>query len=209
MIREKIVVVGAGGHAQSCIDVIESQGVYEIAGLVGKVSEIGNRVHGYEVIGCDEDLPLFASRFTNAIVGVGQINSANPRAKIFQELKLYGFYLPTVISPHAYVSDTVSIGSGSIVMHHALINAGAKIGENCIINSKALIEHNTVIEDNVHVATGAVVNGECIIGEGTFIGSGSVIKQGCKIGSESAIGMQLGVRSDLPPKSLYTNGQKL
>ena len=33
--KSEIILIGAGGHALSCIDVIETHGLYRIAGLVG------------------------------------------------------------------------------------------------------------------------------------------------------------------------------
>ena len=39
---DKIILVGAGGHARSCIDVIELTGFYKIAGLVEKDNADGN-----------------------------------------------------------------------------------------------------------------------------------------------------------------------
>ncbi len=35
MSKEKIILIGAGGHAESCIDVIEQEDRFEIAGLIG------------------------------------------------------------------------------------------------------------------------------------------------------------------------------
>ena len=49
-----IVLIGAGGHAASCIDVIESEGRFRIAGLVGVKSELHLRLCGYEVIATDD-----------------------------------------------------------------------------------------------------------------------------------------------------------
>ena len=39
--KKSILLLGAGGHARSCIDVIEEQGQYQIAGLIGVESERG------------------------------------------------------------------------------------------------------------------------------------------------------------------------
>jgi len=52
-----ILLIGGGGHCRSCIDVIEAEGKYKIAGIVNQPG--GNRepVLGYEVLGNDEDLP--------------------------------------------------------------------------------------------------------------------------------------------------------
>jgi sugar O-acyltransferase (sialic acid O-acetyltransferase NeuD family) len=207
MFKEKIVVIGAGGHAQSCIDVIEAQGKYKIAGLIGKESEIGREVLGYPVLGCDKDLPYLSPEINNAVIGIGQIESSQIRKGLFLEVKEYGFKLPVIISPNAHISRSAYIGSGTIVMHHALVNPGVKIGENCIINSKVIIEHNSVIENHSHISTGAIVNGDCLIESGTFIGSGSVIREGSNIGMDSIIGMNVAVRKDIPAKSRYT-GEK-
>ena len=51
MNKEKILLIGAGGHSQSCIDVIEQENKYEIAGLIGIKEEVGQNRLGYEVIG--------------------------------------------------------------------------------------------------------------------------------------------------------------
>ena len=203
MFKKKILVIGAGGHAQSCIDVIEAHGQFKIMGLIGSKHEVGKEISGYSVIGTDEDLPMLASKITNAVIGVGQLDSSDIRRRLSLNLKEYGFNLPTIISPKAYISKGAQIGIGTIVMHHALVNAGAKIGDNCIINSKANIDHNSIIESDCHISTGAIVNGDCLIGRGTFLGSGSVVKQGCTIGENSIIGMLTSVRNDVSANSLY------
>ena len=203
MFKEKVIVIGAGGHAQSCIDVIESQGLFKIMGLIGNKYEVGKEVLGYSVIGTDEDLPMLAAKVTNAVIGLGQIASSDIRRKLFLDLKEFGFNLPTIISPKAYISKSAQIGCATIVMHHALVNTGVRIGENCIVNSKANIEHNSIIENDCHISTGALVNGDCLIGRGSFLGSGSVIKQGCRIGENSTIGMLASVRSDISANTLF------
>ena len=207
MFKEKIIVIGAGGHAQSCIDVIEAQGKFKITGLIGTENEVGKVILGYSVIGTDADLPFLVSRTKNAINGVGQIESPHLRRKLFLTLKENGYELPSIISPRADVSRSAQIGYGTVVMHHALVGSGVKIGENCIINSNAIIEHNSEIESHSHISTGATINGDCFIGNGTFIGSGAVVIQGCTIGANSIVGMFTGVRNNLPANSFY-KGEK-
>ena len=56
MIKEKIVLVGGGGHCHSMIDVIEQENRYQIIGLVDTKENIGKDVLDYKVIGCDDDL---------------------------------------------------------------------------------------------------------------------------------------------------------
>ena len=46
----KIILIGAGGHARSCIDVIEGVGQFEIVGLIEKDKNINNTNLGYSII---------------------------------------------------------------------------------------------------------------------------------------------------------------
>ena len=196
MSKPDIIIIGAGGHSLSCIDVIEQQGIYRIAGLVGMKDELNSICFGYSVIATDADLSLLAKEYKYVCIGIGQINSPKMRALYFQKLSDLGFQLPSIISPSAYVSRHSLVGSGTIVMHEAIINAGASIGLNCIINTRALIEHDTIIEDNCHISTGTILNGNVKVGKGSFVGSGSIIKENVTIGNHCLIGMGLCVRKN-------------
>lgn len=175
--KEKILLIGGGGHCKSVIDVIEQQNSFVIAGIVDKKELIGTKVLGYEVIGCDDDLGELFQKYKYALVTVGQIKSNEARVKLFTKLKAIGYTLPAIISPFAYVSRHATVDEGSVVMHHALINASANVGKNCIINTKALIEHDAHIEEHCHISTGAIVNGGTIVKANTFFGSNATSKE--------------------------------
>lgn len=184
---EEILLIGGGGHCKSCIDVIEQEGKYKIAGIIDKKELIGEHVLGYEIIGEDEDLPKLFKKYKYAIVTLGQIETSLIRKKIFNNLKSIGYTLPIIISPLAYVSKHSFIDEGTIVFHNALVNASTKIGKNCIINTKALIEHDATIGDNCHISTASVVNGNVKVESDTFIGSNAVTNQSIKIEANSFI----------------------
>ena len=203
MLKEDLVLIGAGGHARSCIDVIEQEDKYRIAGLVGVTQEVGSRVLNYDVLGTDAELDELAARFQYALITLGQIASSEDRIHLFNLSIKAGFAIPTIIAPSAYVSPHATIGVGTIIMHGAIINADAIVGRNCIINNRTLIEHGSHIEDHCHVSTGAVLNGNTSIGIGSFIGSGATIKEGVTVGSRSLVGMGLSLRHDLSENSLF------
>jgi len=182
-----ILILGAGGHCRSLIDVIELEDKFKIAGIIDNELSIGGKVLNYEVIGSDNDLSKLRERYEYAVIGVGQIKTPKIRIKLFNLLKKLNFKLPVIISPKAYVSKYAEIDEGTVIMHDALVNANAKIGKNCIINTKALIEHDAIIEDNCHISTDAVINGGVVIGQGSFIGSNSVTKENIKIPENSFI----------------------
>ena len=191
-----ILLVGAGGHARACIDVIEQAGIFQVGGLVGLPDEVGNSVLGYPIVGSDADLPAVIGDYAAAIVSVGQIKSPNLRMRLFGILEMGNCSTPTVVSPRACVSRHATIGPGSIVLHGAVVNAGALVGSNCIINSQSLVEHDAVIADHCHIATAAVVNSAVQVGPGTFIGSGSIVRQGITIGERCLVGMGQRVLAD-------------
>ncbi len=196
--QETILLLGAGGHARACIDVIEQEGRFQVAGLVGLPEEVGREVLGYPVLGSDDDLPALLGQYSAGIVVIGQIKTPVPRMTQFAHLRAYGLCVPVMVSPRAYVSRHASVGDGSFVLHGAVINASASVGENCIVNSLSLIEHDVLIEDHCHIATGARINSGVRIGEGSFIGSGSLIRQGVAIGRNCIIGMGQVVLKDCP-----------
>lgn len=191
------ILIGAGGHALSCIDVIESDGNYRIVGLVGTESELHQRIAGYEVIATDRDLERLADEYPCALITIGQIKTAEPRFNSFQKVIDLGFHVPMIISPSAHVSRSAQIGRGTIIMHSAIVNPEAVIGQNCIVNSQALIEHNVNVGDHCHISTRAVLNGNVKIGSFSFVGSGTVVKQGISIGKGCVVSMGSLVRKDI------------
>jgi sugar O-acyltransferase (sialic acid O-acetyltransferase NeuD family) len=202
--KKKLILIGGGGHCKSCIDVIESAGAFEIAGILDVKEKVGGNIAGYSIIGTDEELDRFAAEDYYFLITIGQIKSADIRRKIFEQLIAAGKKLATVISAHARVSKYSSVGAGTIVMHGASINAAASVGENCIINTNANVEHDCRIGDHIHVSTNAVLNGECKIGNGSFVGSNSVLVNGITIGENIIIGAGTVVNKSLNNPGIYT-----
>ena len=186
----------------SCIDVIEQQGVYHIAGIIDKPDKVGRSVLGYKIISEDDQIPELARKYDNFLVTLGQIKSPEKRINLFLMLEKLNVNLPVVISPHAFVSKNAEIEKGTIVMHHALVNAGAVVGINCIINSKALVGHGAVIGAHCHISTGAVINGSAVVKEGCFIGSGAIVREGIQIGERSVIGSGVRVTYNIKARTL-------
>jgi sugar O-acyltransferase (sialic acid O-acetyltransferase NeuD family) len=187
MSKENIILIGGGGHCKSCIDVIEQEGKYAIAGIIDMPVNLGNKILGYEIIGNDDDLTAISKEFNYFFITLGQIRSVEKRIKLFEKIKGLKKNIPFIISPYAYISKHSVIGEGTIIMHQALINANAVIGSNCIINTQSLIEHDAIIGDHCHISTGAIVNGGVKINNGTFLGSGAVCKENIDIPENSFI----------------------
>lgn len=187
--RIAILLLGAGGHAKACIDVIEHSGQFAVAGLIGLPEQVGSQILGYPVLGTDQDLAVMRRSHSHAMVTVGQIKTPEPRMRLFALLEQHDFILPVVISSSAYVSRHAAVGAGTIVMHGAIVNAEASVGRNCILNSRSLVEHDAVIGDHCHISTAAVINGGASVGSASFVGSGSLVRESVRIGERCLVRM--------------------
>ena len=194
---ESLILIGGGGHARACLDVIWSEQKFKVVGIVDLSDLVGTEVLGVPVIGTDADIPSLVTSSVSFLISLGQLTSSEPRMHIHCRLRALGARMPTIVAPTASVSPWAIVGEGTIVMHMALIGPGARIGENCIINTRALVEHDSEVGDHSHVSTGAIVNGNCRIGSGVFIGSSAVLKQGVQIGDRSVVGMGSCVRQNM------------
>ena len=184
--KPNIILIGAGGHCVSVIDVIEQENKYNILGVLDSKKNEDN-VLGYPVLGGDELIPNLVNDNNYFLITVGQIKSYSIRQTIADNLKINKGKLAIVVSPLAYVSKHASIQDGSIIMNGAIVNAKSKIGKHCIINTKSNIEHGAIIGDFCHISTCAVVNGDSVIGKGTFIGSNATVSNGITIEENSVI----------------------
>ncbi len=187
--KKKIILIGAGGHAKSCIDIINAEGKYEIIGLVDNKKKKGSKIFNYKVLGGDKILKNIRSKVKFAFLAVGQIKTHELRKKLYLKATSLGFKFPKVISPNSIISPFSKIGKGCLIAHGVKINSDTKIGINCIINTNAIIEHDVVVGDFCHVSTSSTVNGNVEIGNNSFIGSGSILKNSIKIKNNTILQM--------------------
>jgi sugar O-acyltransferase (sialic acid O-acetyltransferase NeuD family) len=186
MSKKKLILIGGGGHAKACVDVINSTDKFHIVGYFDKIQTIEAKFD-IPYLGDDSNIDKYVNDVA-FLVTVGQIESANIRIRLYEYLSSIKAELATVISKHAIVSEFANIGNGTIIMHSAIIQSNVTIGNNCIINDRALIEHDVEIGNHCHISTGSILNGAVKVGNSTFIGSGAIIKNGLEIGDNATIG---------------------
>lgn len=172
---KKIILIGAGGHASSCIEVINSKKKFKISHLVSKEKKLNSNLN-YNIIDEKNFLKKNLNN-KNILIAIGQLKDGSKRKKNFKFFKKKLCIFPTITASSCIISKNTSIGEGTIVMHYAFINYNSSVGRNCIINTRATIEHDCIIEDNVHIAPGAIILGGSIIKKNSFVGSGAVVKQ--------------------------------
>ena len=174
---------GASGHAKVIIDILKASNE-KIDALVDDNPFI-DKLLEYDVLHDKTDI-------SPVIVSIG-LNSV--RKKVVE--KLTGKF-GKAIHPSAIVSDTVTIGEGTVIMQGAIIQSCASIGRHCIINTGASVDHECVVEDFVHISPHSTLCGNVVVGEGSWIGAGTTIIPGVKIGKWCVIGAGSVVTKDIP-----------
>ena len=105
---EKIVVVGASGHGRVVIDTLERESRYEIAGLLDRGREAGERVFNHDVLGREEDLPRLMEQ--RAVIGaVIAIGDNVVRSRVAEKLRSLSrtIRFVTVVHPTAVIAKDV------------------------------------------------------------------------------------------------------
>lgn len=194
--REKIFIIGAGGHAKVVIDIIERQGLYDIAFLVDDDPGLkGIEIYDYPVIGGSAELLQQRQRIVGGIVAIGN-NRA--RCKVAAWMIHNSFDLVAAIHPSAQLARGVTVGKGTVVMAGAVINSDTRIGNNVIVNTRASIDHDCIIGDGVHIAPGTTLCGSVTVGDGSFICAGVTVIPNRYIGCGVTVGAGSTVIRDVP-----------
>jgi UDP-perosamine 4-acetyltransferase len=191
------VVLGAGGHARSVVDVLERAGhaVVAVSGADPTADHGGEPWH-VDVLPDDrEAFELIAARGLHAVVAIG----ANPaRNGLVHALVARGLSVPPVVASTATVSPRSVLGAGTVVLEHAHVGPWTVVGEAVIVNTGAVVEHDCRVGAGAHVAPGAVLLGGAAVGDGALVGSGARILPRVTVGSRATIGAGAVVTGPVP-----------
>ncbi len=176
--KKEIVVVGAGGHAKVCIELLQAMGEL-VAYCVGGAESPESCV-GVPVLKGDENLErLREEGYFRLFVAIGSNSLRERLATLAIE---QGYQLVSAISPQSIISPSAQLGSGIAVMAGAIINADAAIGDLAIINTGATVDHDCQIGRAVHLAPQCALAGNVVVGRQSFLGVG------CKVIPEVSLG---------------------
>jgi UDP-perosamine 4-acetyltransferase len=180
----EFVVVGAGGHARACIEVLNEIGLKpEFC-----ISHVGHQdpVLGIEVLPENEAIDsLHREGIREFFVAIG---SNQERIRLAELWTQSGYHLFSIVSPSAHVARSASIGLGVLVMPHTVVGSQVTLNDLSILNTGAIVEHDSDVGYGAHVAPGSVLGGRVSIGHRTLIGIGSTVIDGLSIGEDIVLG---------------------
>ena len=181
--KEKLMIVGAGGHGRVCADIAALLGYAEIS-FLDDGAPIGGAVKGTSTD---------AARYFDEYDFFVAIGNAATRGRLLAELAAQGATLATLVHPKSAVARDAALGAGVAVMAGAVVNAGARLADGVIVNTCASVDHDCVLGACVHVAVGAHLCGTVTVGDGTWIGAGAIVIHnvavtgGCMIGAGAVV----------------------
>ena len=194
--KDKLLIVGAGGHTRVVIDTAEKN-KYEIIGIID-INFTGKKekIFGYDVLGNFDFIKKYEIENINCFIAIGD-NSK--RKKYYNMVKDLGCKIPNLIHPTAVISDYIDLSEGVFINAGCIINAGAIIGKNVIINTGSIIDHEVKIGDFSHIAPGCKIGGRVKFGAMTFVGIGTDIIDQIDIGENVIIGAGSVVVNSIAP----------
>jgi UDP-N-acetylbacillosamine N-acetyltransferase len=198
VVKKKLVVWGASGHALVVADAVRLAGEYEIAGFLDDLhpGRHGEQFCGALVLGGVEMLDsLWALGVEAIFFGFGNCAA---RLKLADLVAAKGFSLPTIVHPRAVVANDAVLGPGAFVAAGAVVNSQARIGAQVIVNTCASVDHESVVEDGAHICPGVHLAGGVVVGRASWVGIGASVVDKVRIGAGSIIGAGAVVVGDIP-----------
>ena len=181
-----LALIGGGGFSKEIAEVAQMRGYTVEATYSSQPTAQVGTYRGYL-----DELLADRAEFEGVALAVGGVSRAaiQARAEIIAWLDRHALPCPPLVSPHAVVSQGVTLGAGAFVAHGVVVNVDARLGRFCVVNTSAIIGHDAEIGDNTTISPAAFIGGRCTIGANGLIGPLAKVLQGLKIGERAMIGM--------------------
>jgi sugar O-acyltransferase (sialic acid O-acetyltransferase NeuD family) len=198
-VRPGVLIVGCSSHAQVVIDIVESEGRYQVVGLIDSFKPAGTQLRGYEVIGTEQEIPMLFQAGV-ASFGIVAIGDNWTRARMVARIRELqpDFQFVTAIHPGVHIARDVTVGEGTVIMAGAVVNTGSRIGAFCILNTRSSVDHECTVAEYSSLAPGVVTGGRVIVGQYSAIGIGATVVHEVRIGEHTVVGAGTTVLKDVP-----------
>jgi sugar O-acyltransferase (sialic acid O-acetyltransferase NeuD family) len=181
-----LVIVGIGGHAGMCIDLLRQESKYKIVGFIDD-NVTNDEKYGLKYLGNLSRIEELAKNgLCHVILGIGFVGNLKKREKIYNYLTSF-VRVPTIIHKSAIVEPSAKIDEGCQIMAGAIIGSNVLIGKNCIINSGVIVSHDSIISDGSHLTPGATLAGHVKIGRRVTVGMCATVYIGLEISDDHVI----------------------
>ena len=180
--NNKIAILGNGGHASVCLDILKIHKKEPIC-YITSTKEKNNLITSSLQISDEEFILKFKPEEVQLINGIGIVpgKNLNLRKKLYDKYIELGYRFMNLIHPSTIISRSVRIKDSVQIMAGCIIQNNVIIEENTIINTGSIIEHDCIIGKSCHIAPGSILCGSVKVNSNVFLPAGSIIKQNTKI----------------------------
>jgi sugar O-acyltransferase (sialic acid O-acetyltransferase NeuD family) len=185
---KNLVIYGAGGFGRETallLHQINRQSArYNVIGFCDDGKSKGEIVDQLPVLGgmnylreSQEDLSVVIA-----------IAAPDVREKIKNQLINSRLEFPSLVHPSVAVSESCSVGNGSIICSDVVMTVNVSLGVFSIVNLKCTLGHDCVLKDFSSLMPAVNISGNVTVGKAVYIGVGAILLQGISIGDYSVVG---------------------
>lgn len=196
---QRLVVMGAGGHAREVLDVLESLPDGPVRERMSVFAEPRSataaaaslvRGRGYGLV---DALPADATHFLPAV--------GNPalRRRFAALADGRGLEPVQAVSPLSTVPDALREVPGLVVFPRCHISTAVVVGLHCHLNTGCSVSHDGWLGDRVTLGPGVLLAGGVVVEDDAFLGVGAVVLPGRRIGHGAVVGGGAVVVHDVAP----------
>ncbi len=185
----KIIVIGTSGHAAEIQEYLHAAGYSRDTG--------GKRVAGF----LDDDPEgygryRFRAPYLGPIKGhrvlpdhhyIMGIANLQFRRTIVEQLLASGASFLTLVHPTAYVSESATIGTGTILGPMVNVGPNVVVGNFNLVNSRCSLAHDTRLGDFNFLGPNVSFSGETVVGDENLFGVNCATKPGVLIGTGNKV----------------------
>lgn len=194
MPTERILVVGAGGHAAVVLDALLASGVEpaDIALADDDPALWGREVLGFVVVD-PASQGAVSARWVHAAMG-----DAGAREACLARLAVGDRHPRSVVHPGASVSRFARLEPGCFVAARAVVAPRVSLARGVIVNHGAIVDHDCAVGAFAHIAPNATLGGAARVGAHALVGAGANLLPGVAVGDGALVGAGAVVNRDVP-----------
>jgi acetyltransferase EpsM len=199
---ENIIIIGGVGTARNIIEqILDAKNNHSfnihLIGIIIDSFEKGSIISGVPVVGNKEDIPVILNdKSIKFLFALFKPEKMKERYHLMGTLNIPLERYASFIHPLAYMSGSVRMGMGNIVLSNSTIQSNVILGNMNIISSNVTIEHETGIGNGNFLAANSCIGSNVKIGNHCFIGLNSSVRENVILKEEVFVGMHSLVLDD-------------
>jgi sugar O-acyltransferase (sialic acid O-acetyltransferase NeuD family) len=200
--RVPLIVLGAGGLGREIADIAramnQERAEWDILGFLDDDQTLsGSHVNDLPVLGGFDQLHRFD--YAQIALALATPRDVELRARVSEQLACAPSRLATLVHPSASISETCTVGTGSVLFAGVVATANVTIGRQVVAMPHVVFTHDDVVDDFATFGAGARIAGRVHVGRCAYVGAGALVRENVRVGAAALVGMGSVVTRDVPP----------